>query len=143
MMDAISQFLWGDGENSNRMHSLAWWKLYYPKNEGCMGYRDFESFNLTMLAKQVWRLINDPNSLCSRVLRAKYYPDGDILKAGPKSGCSFTWQGILAGVSTFKDAIYGELGMEKCKHMDQSMDSVKLWLQGDIAAWGCGIHQSK
>jgi hypothetical protein len=84
--------------------------IYYLKNEGCMGYRDFESFNLAMLAKQVWRLINDPNSLCSRVLRAKYYPDGDILKAGPKSGCSFTWKGILAGVSTFKRCYIWRVG---------------------------------
>lgn len=41
-----------------------------------MGFRDFHSFNLAMLAKQVWRLINEPDSLCARVLRTKYYPDG-------------------------------------------------------------------
>jgi hypothetical protein len=55
-----------------------------------------------MLAKQVWRLINTPDSLCARVLRSKYYSDGDILKAGPKSGSSFTWQSILAGMATLK-----------------------------------------
>jgi hypothetical protein len=36
------------------------------------------------------------------MLRAKYYLDGDILKAGPKAGSSFTWQSILAGITTFK-----------------------------------------
>jgi hypothetical protein len=36
-----------------------------------------------------------------QVLRAKYYPDADILKAGPKSGSSYTWQIILAGLNTF------------------------------------------
>jgi hypothetical protein len=56
-----------------------------------MDFRDFYSFNLAMVAKQAWRLINNPKSLCDKVLRAKYYPHGgDILKAGPKSGSSFT-----------------------------------------------------
>jgi hypothetical protein len=73
MMDAISKFWWGDDENSNKMHWCAWWKLCYPKNEGGMGFHDFHSFNLAMLAKKVWRLIDTPDSLCARVLRAKYY----------------------------------------------------------------------
>jgi hypothetical protein len=89
MMDA-TQFWWGDDENGKHMHWFAWWKLCYPKNEGVMGFRDFQSFNLAMLAKQVWRLISTPDSLCASVLRAKYYPDGDILKAGPEAGASFT-----------------------------------------------------
>jgi hypothetical protein len=75
-----------------------------------MGFRDFHSFNLAMLAKQVWRLINDPESLCALVLRAKYYPDGDILKAGPKAGSSLTWQSILAGVTTFKRGYVWRVG---------------------------------
>jgi hypothetical protein len=39
---------------------------------------------------------------------AKYYPHGDILKAGPKAASSFTWQRIVAGLTTFKRGyIYG------------------------------------
>jgi hypothetical protein len=110
MMDAISKFWWGDDENSNKMHWCAWWKLCFPKNEGGMGFRDFHSFNLAMLAKQVWRLIDTPDSLCARVLRAKYYPDGDILKAGPKAGSSFTWQSIVAGITTFKRGYIWRVG---------------------------------
>jgi hypothetical protein len=91
MTDAIAQFWWSDDENSKKMHWWAWWKLCFPKNEGGMGFRDFHSFNLAMLAKQIWRLITVPDSLCAQVLRAKYFPHGDILKAGPNEGSSFTW----------------------------------------------------
>jgi hypothetical protein len=63
-----------------------------------------------MLAKQVWRLIEVPNSLCACVLWAKYYSHGDILKAGPKAGSSFTWQSIVAGVSTFKRGYLWRVG---------------------------------
>jgi hypothetical protein len=63
-----------------------------------MGFRDL----LAMLAMQVWRLIAEPDSLCAQVLRAKYYPFGDILSVGRKSNCSFTWQSLVAGIKTFK-----------------------------------------
>jgi hypothetical protein len=109
-MDAISSFWWGDEENSNKMHWYAWWKLCYPKREGGMGFRDFHSFNLAMLAKQVWRLATDTESLCAKVLRAKYYPQGNILRAGPKSGSSFTWQSIVAGIPTFKRGYIWRVG---------------------------------
>jgi hypothetical protein len=55
-----------------------------------------------MLAKQVWRLLSAPDSLCARVLRARYYPDGRLLNARMKAGCSYTWQSILAGLKCFK-----------------------------------------
>jgi hypothetical protein len=55
-----------------------------------------------MLAKQSWRLLSSPESLCASVLRAKYYLTGDLLKVGPKKGSSFTWQSILEGLKTLK-----------------------------------------
>jgi hypothetical protein len=40
--------------------------------EGGLGFRDICSFNLAMLAKQRLRLWQDPNSLCARILKAKF-----------------------------------------------------------------------
>jgi len=51
-----------------------------------MGFRDLESFNLALLAKQIWRLLLEPDSLCARVLRAIYYPNGKLLNVKLKSG---------------------------------------------------------
>jgi hypothetical protein len=74
-------------------------KIVLPKIEGGMRFKDFHSFNLAKLAKQVWRLITEPNSFCATILRAKYFPHGDILNAGAKAKFSFTWQSLLAGRS--------------------------------------------
>ena len=82
-----------------------------PKGKGGMGFRDLQSFNLAMLAKQVWGLLSEPDSLCARVLRARYYPDGKLLKARMRSGSSYTWQSILAGLDCFKQGIFGGLEM--------------------------------
>ena len=75
-----------------------------------MGFRDFHSFNLAMLAEQVWRLLYDLDSLCARVLRAKYYPDGKLLQAKVRSGSSFTWQSVLAGLECFKKGYIWRVG---------------------------------
>jgi hypothetical protein len=100
--DAISQFWWGDEEEQKHMHWKAWWKMCIPKSSDGMGFRDLHCFNLSLLAKQVWRLLSEPDSLCARVLRAKYYPDGRLLNATLKRGSSFTWQSIMACLKSFK-----------------------------------------
>ena len=81
---------------------MAWWKMSIPKNQGGMGFRDIHCFNLAMLAKQAWRLLENPDSLCATILRVKYYPDGDLLNTDLKKGSSFTWQSIMVGVSSLK-----------------------------------------
>jgi hypothetical protein len=91
--DVISQFWWGDDDNHKKIHWKAWWKLCIPKKRGGMGSRDLESFNVAMLAKQVWRLLLDPESLFARVMRARYYPDG-LLAPKQKSGSSCSWQSV-------------------------------------------------
>src|SRR4051812_5518152 len=77
---------------------------------GGVGFRDLHNFNLAVLAKQCWRLIQNQDSLCARVLSAKYYPDGDVLKAGPKKGSSFTCQSIVMGIQTLKRGCIWRVG---------------------------------
>jgi hypothetical protein len=88
--DAMSRYWWGDDDDKKHMHWFAWWKMCVPKKKGGMGFRDLESFNLAMLAKQVWRLLCEPESLRAQVLRAKYYPSGDLFNAELKKGSSYT-----------------------------------------------------
>uniref|UniRef100_A0A7N2L8B5 Reverse transcriptase zinc-binding domain-containing protein n=1 Tax=Quercus lobata TaxID=97700 RepID=A0A7N2L8B5_QUELO len=60
-----------------------------------MNFKELSKFNEAMLAKQVWRLIHDKESLFYRVFRAKFFPLGDIFSAQVKSG-SYAWRSILS-----------------------------------------------
>jgi hypothetical protein len=73
-----------------------------PKNQGGMGFKDLHCFNLSLLSKQCWRIIAEPEPLCIRVLKAKYFPSGDLLNCELKKGSSYTWQGLWSGIQTFK-----------------------------------------
>lgn len=73
---------------------LAGKKWGLPKNRG-MGFRDLESFNQAMLAKQFWRIITRPQSFVVLILKEKYFKLGTILDAKPKSDSSFMWKSIL------------------------------------------------
>ena len=67
-------------EHENKMHWLSKEKLCTSKENGGLGFRDLHLFNLAILARQGWRLLANPESLCAKVLRAKYFPDGNLLE---------------------------------------------------------------
>jgi hypothetical protein len=69
----------GDEENKRKMHWIPWDKLARPKYQGGVGFRDLKNFNQALLARQAWRLVQFPNSLCSRLLKAKYFPVANFL----------------------------------------------------------------
>ena len=98
----MSKYWWGVDEIKKHMHWFAWWNMCVPKNRGGMGFKDLHCFNMALLAKQCWRLLCEPEALCARVLRAKYFPDGDLLNCSLKKGSSYTWQSLWSGIQTLK-----------------------------------------
>ncbi|KAL8131372.1 hypothetical protein AgCh_007343 [Apium graveolens] len=59
-----------------------------------MGFRDFRDFNLAMLGKQGWRFIKNPQSLVSKVFKARYFPDCSFMDAQIGNNPSFIWRSI-------------------------------------------------
>ena len=90
----IRKFFWGQKGEQRKIHWKKWEVLCKPKSEGGMGFKDLGKFNDAMLAKQIWRLLKDNNSLFFRVFKAKYFPRGSIFEAHV-SGGSYAWQSIL------------------------------------------------
>jgi hypothetical protein len=68
-----------------------------PKKAGGLGFWDFEAFNQALLAKQAWRILTVSDSLCARVLKARYFKNSDLMHAGCPGQGSFSWRSILHG----------------------------------------------
>jgi hypothetical protein len=81
-----------------------------PKRGGGMGFRNFAVFNQALLAKQAWRLQTNPESLCSRVLRARYFKNGCFMSASCPKAASFTWRSILHGRELLADGLIMRVG---------------------------------
>jgi hypothetical protein len=90
----ICRFWWGSTREQHKIHWKARKDLFQPKFKGGLGFRDMFLFNKAMLAKQVWRLHSDPNSLVGQCFSAKYYPNTNIFQSIQGRQSSYAWQSI-------------------------------------------------
>ena len=81
-----------------------------PKFMGGLGFRDFELFNLASLARQSWRLLQNPDSLCGRLLKVGYFRDRYILTAELGSHPSQISRAVLEGRDVLAEGLIKRIG---------------------------------
>ena len=87
------------------------------KLRGGMGFRNLQAFNLTMLAKQGWRLLSNPHSLVARIYKAKYFPHSDVLNSQLGSNPSYAWRSIFNSLGVIKRGTRWRVGNGKVVHI--------------------------
>ncbi|KAK2644874.1 hypothetical protein Ddye_020069 [Dipteronia dyeriana] len=80
---------WGSTEKKWKIHWCTWNRLCLPKNEGGLGFHDIEISNRAFLAKQCWRILKNPDSLATRVLKGCYYKNGNFMEAQKMNNVSY------------------------------------------------------
>ena len=68
------------------------------------------AYNLALLAKQGWRIMQHPDNLLSKVLKAKYFPRSSFMRAELKAGASYTWRSIMAGRQVLEKGLRFQVG---------------------------------
>ena len=87
------------------------------KREGGMGFRDLQAFNLAMLAKQGWRMLEEPSSLMAYLYKAKYFSNCDVLGASIGSNPSYAWRSINKSLEVLKQGTRWRVGNGKLIHI--------------------------
>uniref|UniRef100_A0A2N9I6M1 CCHC-type domain-containing protein n=1 Tax=Fagus sylvatica TaxID=28930 RepID=A0A2N9I6M1_FAGSY len=89
-----TRFWWGQRGLERKVHWLGKNHLSRRKSDGGMGFRELSLFNMALLARQGWRLVQYPDSLVSRVLKANYYPNQSFMEASIKGTPSYIFRSI-------------------------------------------------
>lgn len=61
-----------------------------------------DEMNTALLAKQAWRIIQEPQSIWSSTLKGVYFPNSDLWAAKTQRGCSWVWKSMLQGRELLK-----------------------------------------
>ncbi|CAL2228927.1 unnamed protein product [Prunus armeniaca] len=105
----IARYWWGKSGRKG-IHWLGWRKLCKPKCLGGLGFRHFEAFNKAMVAKQAWRILENPTSLVAKILKARYFPEDDFMRVSLGSSLSMIWKSILWGREVIEDGLLWRVG---------------------------------
>ncbi|KAK9993995.1 hypothetical protein SO802_023698 [Lithocarpus litseifolius] len=95
------------------------------KEVGGLGFKEIEKFNDALLAKQVWRLINNTDSLCHRVFKARFFPDCSILDAKDSSSGSYAWKSIIVARDVIRKCMVWCIGTGEAVRIKEDR-----WLHG-------------
>jgi hypothetical protein len=87
-----------------------------PKYAGGMGFRDIDHFNLSLLARQAWRILQNPETLSAKILKAVYYPDNDFLESQVGSHPSKIWRAIVDGKEVLRQGLIRHIGTGEKTH---------------------------
>ncbi|KAK2642412.1 hypothetical protein Ddye_024175 [Dipteronia dyeriana] len=108
----------GGDEKRRKMYWSAWLRLCKTKVEGGLGFKDLYVFNRALLTKQCWRIIKNPKSLASRILKDCYFSNGKFMNATKKSSSFFCmWNSLLWGKRLIDRVLRWRVGNCKSIHV--------------------------
>lgn len=107
----FADYWWGKNEHGNpNLHWMSWERLCKHKSRGGMQFKRVHEFNIAMLGRIGWRLIQNPQSLMAQVLKARYFPNRSFMEAELGVYPSYTWRGILAGRQILRKGLCWRIG---------------------------------
>ncbi|XP_010495306.1 PREDICTED: uncharacterized protein LOC104772378 [Camelina sativa] len=118
LTSAVAKFWWSSNGQSGGMHWIAWERLCCSKQMGGLGFRNVDDFNTALLAKQLWRLIEFPDSLFARVFKSRYYRNSDPLDPIRSYSPSYGWRSIVSARSLVNKGLIKRVG---------SGDTISVW----------------
>ena len=88
-------------------------KDYVRKKKWVVGFKEIEKFNDDLLAKQVWRMINNSESLYFWVFKARLFPNCSILDAKDNVVGSYVWKSIISARDVIQRGMVWRIGNDQ------------------------------
>ncbi|XP_060972136.1 uncharacterized mitochondrial protein AtMg00310-like [Cannabis sativa] len=111
MEQMMCKFWWqASAKNNKGIHWKSWERLTIHESKGGMGFRNLIDFNLSLLSKQGWRLLSQPDSLVGRIFKARYYKSGSFLSGDLGCNPSFVWRSIMEAQDMVRSGVRCRIG---------------------------------
>ena len=110
-------FWWGQKDYETKMAWVSWRKMFMSKAQGGMGFHDLQAFNLAMLAKQAWHILNNPNSLVVHIYKARYFLYSNIMGANLRYNPSCVWRSIYNSLEVIRKGTRWRVGNGRMIHI--------------------------
>ncbi|KAA3483545.1 reverse transcriptase [Gossypium australe] len=104
------QVLVAERKGKERYSLVSMGSFMQIESEGGLGFRNMAQFNIAMLAKQGWRLLENPTSLVARVFKAKYFPKSNFLNSQLGNRNSYVWRSIWAARGILEKGLIWNVG---------------------------------
>lgn len=98
-------FWWNGNSKHRSIHLVRKEIIMKDKSQGGLGFRCFESINIAMLMKHLWRVLTVPDLLISKFLKQKYFRNVSLTDCKPRSTDSYAWRSIIGAMNVFKVGI--------------------------------------
>ncbi|XP_042962749.1 uncharacterized protein LOC122297028 [Carya illinoinensis] len=106
----MARFWWGNQAQERKIHWVGWQKLSASKFRGGLGFKNLHDFNMSLLAKQGWRLLTNFDSLLYKIFKARYFPKSSLFEAKIGFNSSYVWKGIHSALPLLKAGCIRRVG---------------------------------
>lgn len=91
-----------NGTEHRSIRWMSWDKLCEVKKRGRLRFKRLKEFNIAMLMKQGWRIINNIKLFVTNLMRAKYFQNTNFLNTRLGSNPSYMWMSIVEAREVLK-----------------------------------------
>ncbi|XP_023730361.1 uncharacterized protein LOC111878077 [Lactuca sativa] len=103
-------FLWANGEIVKGKAKVKWHDICKPKEYGGLGIKNLRRWNDALLAKHIWNVINNKNSLWVQWVRINYIGSRNFWDILQKRSMSWTWKRFLEIMKIFRPHVVSCVG---------------------------------
>ncbi|XP_019101858.1 PREDICTED: uncharacterized protein LOC109133307 [Camelina sativa] len=118
LTSAVAKFWWSTNGQTGGIHWIAWERLCCSKQLGGLGFKSVDDFNTSVLAKQLWRLIDYSDTLFAMVFKIRYYRNSDPMDPIRSYSPSYGWRSIVSARSLVNKGLITRVG---------SGTSISIW----------------
>ncbi|GKA11704.1 putative reverse transcriptase domain, reverse transcriptase zinc-binding domain protein [Tanacetum coccineum] len=106
----MRDFLWNYGDFKRGKARIKWADVCKPKVEGCLGIKSLESWNISLISKHIWNIINKKDSLWVRWVHVYKLKGRNFWDIPEKEGSSWSWKKILRYRGVLRSHIVHRIG---------------------------------